>query len=459
MTPFLQGQFCCGINVVRSEAKMAAKPAVAPSAIEARTIRKLRRRIIPFVFVLFVIAFVDRINVGFAALTMNKQLAISSQQFGFVAGIFFFGYFIFEIPSNLLLHKIGPRIWIARILISWGIVAILTGFAKTAMHLYVLRFLLGVAEAGYIPGILLYLTYWFNQRQLAHAIALFCAANPVGSVVGAPISGVILDRIHWFGFSSWRWLLILEGIPAIVGGVLTYFLLPSRPAEATFLTAEEKNWITGELGREEQQKLTQSQISVGQTLMHGRVWHLTAAYFMALVGMYAMTFWMPQFVKGLSGQYSNTTVGILVMIPYVAAVPVMVLVSRSSDHTLERRYHIAVPQIVGAIALLLLGTVMTHSVFFSVVLWCFVAMGIYCLLGPFWSLPNEFLTGFSAAVGIALVNSIGNLGGFVGLYAMGAMSRRTGSLRGGLVFAGFSLFASAMLILALRKRTEQGAAL
>jgi sugar phosphate permease len=398
-----------------------------------------------------VIAFVDRINVGFAALTMDKELAISSQQFGFVAGIFFFGYFIFEIPSNLLLHKIGPRIWIARILISWGIVAILTGFAKTAMHLYVLRFLLGVAEAGYIPGILLYLTYWFSQRQLAQAIALFCAANPVGSVIGAPISGVILDRIHWFGFSSWRWLLILEGIPAIAGGILTYFLLPSRPAEATFLTAEEKNWINGELGREEQQKLTQSQISVGQALMHGRVWHLTAAYFMALVGMYAMNFWMPQFVKSLSGQYSNTTVGILVMIPYVAAVPVMILVSRSSDHTLERRCHIAVPQIVGAIAFLLLGTVLAHSVLFSVVLWCFVAMGIYSLLGPFWSLPNEFLAGYSAAAGIALINSLGNLGGFVGPYAMGAINERTGSFRGGLMFAGISLFTSAMLILALRK--------
>jgi MFS transporter, ACS family, tartrate transporter len=436
---------------------MGSGPAVAPSAIEIDTIRKLRWRIIPFVFVLFVIAFVDRINVGFAALTMNKELAISSQQFGFVAGIFFFGYFIFEIPSNLLLHKIGPRIWIARILISWGIVAILTGFAKTAMHLYVLRFLLGVAEAGYIPGILLYLTYWFNQRQLAHAIALFCAANPVGSVVGAPISGVILDRIHWFGFSSWRWLLILEGLPAIVGGILTYFLLPGRPAEATFLTAEEKEWITGELGREEQQKLAQSQVSAGQALMHGRVWHLTAAYFMALVAMYAMTFWMPQFMKNLSGQYSNTTVGILVMIPYLAAVPAMILVSRSSDHTLERRYHIAIPEMVGAIGLVLLGTVTTHSTFFSVALWCFVAMGIYCLLGPFWSLPNEFLTGFSAAAGIALVNSIGNLGGFVGPYAMGAMSRRTGSLRGGLVFAGISLFASALLILALRKRTEEQA--
>ena len=191
---------------------MGTSPAVAPVVIEARTILKVRTRIIPFIFVLMVIAFLDRINIGFAALTMNRELAITSQQFGFLSGIFFFGYFIFEIPSNLLLHKIGARIWIARILISWGIVAMLTGFVQTALHLYVVRFLLGVAEAGYFPGILLYLTYWCRQRQLGHAVALFLTAIPVASIVGAPLSGVILDHTHWFGVSSWRWLLILEGI-------------------------------------------------------------------------------------------------------------------------------------------------------------------------------------------------------------------------------------------------------
>src|SRR5262252_775543 len=218
---------------------MAATPAVALSDIGHTTIRKLKTWILPIVFTLFVINFVDRINIGFAALTMNRELAINSEQFGLVSGIFFWGYFVFEIPSNLLLHKLGARIWIARILVSWGIVAILTGFARTATHLYVLRFLLGLAEAGFVPGMYLYLTYWFPQRQLARAVALFNSGNPVGNIVGSPISGVILDHVHWFGISSWRWLLVLAGIPAILGGVLTYFLLPSTPSEAAFLTAEE----------------------------------------------------------------------------------------------------------------------------------------------------------------------------------------------------------------------------
>src|SRR5205809_7375726 len=200
-------------------------------AIEARTIRKLRLRIIPFIFLFYIVAYLDRINIGFAALTMNKELAISSKQFGLVAGIFFFGYFLFEIPSNLLLHKLGARIWIARILITLGILAMLTGLVQSVSQLYAVRFLLGLAEAGYFPGIALYLTYWFRQRDQAQAIALFLAGIPVTSILGGPVSGFILDHVHWLGVSSWRWLLILEGIPAVVGGVLTYFLLPSRPAE------------------------------------------------------------------------------------------------------------------------------------------------------------------------------------------------------------------------------------
>ena len=390
---------------------------------------------------------------------MNKELAITSQQFGFIAGVFFFGYFIFEIPSNLLLHKLGARVWLARILITWGIVAILTGFARTAIHLYALRFLLGVAEAGYFPGIVLYLTYWFSRRRLAHAIALLCTGTAIANIVGAPVSGVILDQIHWFGASSWRWLLILEGIPAVVGGVLTYSFLPSRPAEAKFLTPEEKDWIAAELSREEQEKLATGGITAGRALLHRRVWHLTAINFAQLLGFYSMVFWMPQFMKSLSSQYSNTTVGLLVMTPYLIGLPIMILVGRSSDRRMERRFHAAIPLMIATASLTLLGMTTSNSVFLSVTLWCLVASGIFSLWGPFWSLPNEFLTGFSAAAGIALINCFGNLGGFVGPYAIGAISKKTGNFGVGLVFVGISLLTAAILILALRKRTapETGA--
>jgi len=436
---------------------MATSPAVAPSTIEATTIHKLRTHIIPFVFLLFMIAILDRNNIGFAALTMNRELAISSQQYGFLAGIFFFGYFIFEIPSNLLLHRVGARVWIARILITWGIVAMLGGFAQRSAHLYLVRFLLGVAEAGYFPGIMLYLTYWFRQRQLAQAVAFFCTANPVANIIGAPFSGMILDHIHWFGFSSWRWLLILEGLPAIAGGICTYFLLPTRPAEAKFLSSDEKEWIKRELAREEQEKVASCKLTTVQALLHGKVWHLTAIYFCFSAGLYSMIFWMPQLLKSFSSNYSNTAVGLLVMIPYLVGLPVMILVGRSSDRRLERRYHAAIPLIIAAASLMFLASNAASSVSLAVILWCIAASGIVSVWGPFWSLPCEFLTGFSAAAGIALINSFGNLGGFVGNYALGAMSRETGNFHAGLVFLGFSLLASALLIFALRKRTAQTA--
>ena len=396
-----------------------------------------------------VIAFLDRINIGFAALTMNKDLALTSQQFGLLSGIFFFGYFIFEIPSNLLLHRIGARVWIARILISWGIVAVATGFVQTAFHLYILRFLLGVAEAGYFPGIVLYLTYWFRQRQLAQAVALFLIAVPVSNIVGAPISGLILDHVHWLGVASWRWLLILEGIPAILGGVLTYLLLPGRPSEAPFLTVEERDYLTAELAREAQEKVGRRRITAVQSLANARVWHLTAIYFTAMVGQYTMTFWMPQLIKAISGAYSNFTVGALVMIPYFVALIAMILVGRSSDKRLERHFHCAIPLLLGAFTLALLGATAVNTVFISLACWCVVASAINSFFGPFWSLPNEFLSGFSAAAAIALINSIGNLGGFAGPYAMGAINRATGSFRGGLVFAAACWLISAILIIVL----------
>ena len=298
-----------------TEVSMGSGPAIASISIGTKTIQKVRIRILPFVFLLFVVALLDRINIGFAALTMNRELAITSQQFGLVFGIFFFGYFFFEIPSNLLLHKIGARVWIARILISWGVVAMLTGFVHTVHQLYIVRFLLGLAEAGYFPGMALYLTYWFPQREQARALALLIAAIPVATILGAPVSGLILDHVHWLGVSSWRWLLILEAMPAIVGGVLTYFLLPSKPQEAGFLTADEKDWIRAELGREERQKLEQHRYSALQALASGRVWHLVLIYFGITTGNYALQSWTPQLVKSLSTLYSNSMIGFLVTIP------------------------------------------------------------------------------------------------------------------------------------------------
>jgi ACS family tartrate transporter-like MFS transporter len=355
-----------------------------------------------------------------------------------------------------MLHKIGARIWIARILIIWGAVAVLTGLVRTVHQLYVLRFLLGLAEAGYFPGIVLYLTYWFRQREQAQAIALLLTGMPFTSVVGAPLSGLILDHVHWLGISNWRWLLVLEGIPAIACGVLTYFLLPSRPAEAKFLTEDEKGWITKELEHEERQRQAAHKISAMRALANARVWHLACIGFTLNIGMYTLSFWLPQLVKSRSSGYSNVVVGLLVMIPNLVALLVMVLVSRSSDRTLERRYHAAIPAIIAGIALVSLSV--AGSTFSSIALLSFAALGIYSVYGPFYSLPSKFLSGFAAASGIALISSVANLGGFAGPYAIGWIGQRTGNLYSGLAFAGISVLVSATLVLLLPReaRTQTG---
>jgi ACS family tartrate transporter-like MFS transporter len=432
-----------------SGVKTASNP-VEAARIEAATIRKLRIRLLPFLFALYVVAFIDRINLGFAALTMNRELAITSQQFGLAAGIFFWGYFLFEIPSNLMLHKTGARVWIARILITWGIVATLTGFVQSSSQLYVARFALGLAEAGYFPGIVLYLGYWFRQREKAQAIALILMGIPLASVLGSPISGLILDHVHWIGLSSWRWLFILEGLPAVACVFLTYLLLPSRPAEAKFLTGEEKAWIAEQIEQEDRQKLESRTASVARTLLHPRVWHLACIGFGHGFAGYTFSFWLPQMMKAAVGGQSNTVVGMLVMIPNLLGLIAMMLVSRHSDRRLERRYHMTTAATFSGIAMFLLGA--PRSPLLSVVLFSAVAIGAYSFLPVFFSMPGEFLSGFSAAAGIALVTSVANFGGFVGPYTVGLIRQKTGNSHYGLICAGVFFLLSASLALILPKR-------
>jgi len=424
-----------------------------PTTVSAATISKIRHRILPLLFLLYIVAYLDRINIGFAAFTMNQELGITSAQFGFLTGIFFWGYFLFEIPSNLILHKMGARLWIARILVTWGAIAMLGGLVHSASQLYVVRFLLGVAEAGFFPGIVLYLTYWFRQREQAQMVAWFLTGLPVATIVGAPLSGVILDHVHWLGTSSWRWLLILEGLPAIGCGFLAWFLLPSRPVDAQFLLPEEKESLAEELQQEARSKSGNHQGTALHALTSPRVWHLACISFTYLIGLYAMSFWMPQAVKQLARGYSNTLLGIMIMVPHLVGVVAMMLVSRRSDRTRERRYHAAAPLIAGAVALMLLST--TNSVWVALVFWSVIAAGIYSFLGPFWSVPSEFLSGLSAAAGIALINSIGNLGGFVGPSAIGVLTKQACGMYAGLRFVGVSLLMSDVLLLLLPRTTLQ----
>lgn len=438
-----------GGDNTREEETLENGTNAAEDSVERTTIRKLQIRLIPYLFLLYVVAMVDRINIGFASLTMTKELGLSSQQYGIAAGIFFVGYFLFEVPSNLILHKVGARIWVARILLSWGLVAALTGLVQGVRQLYTARVLLGFAEAGYYPGIVLFLTYWFRQREQARVLSLFLTGFAVNSIVGSPISGFILEHVHWLGVASWRWLFILEGLPAIALGLLTYLVLPNRPSEAKFLTGEEKEWLQSELEREERLKLKQGRHSAMEGITNPRVWHLVVIYFGMMIGSYTLSFYAPKLVKSLSSEYSYSLVGYLVMIPYLAALVAMILVGRSSDRRMERRYHAAISLLVGGIGFLSLSRV--HSPFVTIVLLSLLALGYCSSLGPFWAMPSEFLTGFSAASGIAVINSFGNLGGFFGPSVVGFIGEKTGTLYGGLAFAGIAMLLAAALTLFLPK--------
>ena len=416
---------------------------MSTTPVEQSATRKVFWRIVPYCFALYVISYLDRANIGYAALQMNRELALTSEAFGFAAGIFFIGYFLFEVPSNMALNKYGARAWISRILISWGMVAAATALVQSAAQLYALRFLLGVAEAGFFPGIIIYLTYWFRAREQATTVALFTAAIPVSYLLGAPLSTWIMDHVSGFGLSGWRWMLLLEGGPAVIAGIANYFIMTDRPEQAKWLTAEERDWLTGELRKDHAARPHVEHLGVIAAITNPKVLFLSAIYFIYQVGNLGIGLWMPQIIKGMSAALTNFEIGLIAMLPYAFATIIMVLWSRHSDRTGERQKHSALPLLLGAAALALTGLFVQPAV--SMALISLSLAGIYAFKSPFWSLPGLFLSRSTAAVSIAAINSIGNLGGFAGPYAIGAIKDWTGSTYGGLLFLSALLFVSFLM--------------
>jgi MFS transporter, ACS family, tartrate transporter len=405
--------------------------------------------LIPFVFLLYVVSFLDRVNVGFAALEMNRDLGLSPAVYGFGAGIFFIGYSLFEVPSNLILARVGARRWIARIMITWGIIAAATMFVRGPLSFYLLRFLLGIAEAGFFPGIIFYLSEWFPADERARAIARFMTAIPMSAVIGGPISGALLGLSGRLGLTGWQWLFVLEGLPAVVLGVAVLRYLPDRPEGATWLAPEQRRWLAKRLGTERDRCDERHGFSVIRALSSGVVWQLGLLVFLSVsFGSYALALWLPQIVRGFSG-LSNLQVGFVSAIPNLVAVIAMVIVAVHSDRTGERCLHIAAASAVAAVGFF--GCAFVESSAFAVIFLSLAAAGLLSAHGPFWPLPSKFLTGAAAAGGIALINSLSNLSGFAGPYAIGLLNGASGNFRSGLLLLAFVPLAGMALALRLRQ--------
>lgn len=423
------------------------------NALEKRTINKTMFRILPFILVLYIVAYLDRVNLGYAALQMNAELALTAEVFGLLSGIFFIGYFFFEVPSNMIMHKIGAKVWIARIMFSWGIIVVLTGFAQTTTHLYILRFLLGVAEAGFFPGIILYLTYWFRARERGKATAVLLLALPIGGLIGAPVSTWILDNISWLSMSGWRWMFILEGIPAVILGFIVIFYLTNRPANAKWLSQEEKDWLEGELESERQQSLMVNKVSKREMLKDSKVWKLSLLYFAAYTGIYGLSFWMPTIIKSLSATATtNLEIGWLAMIPAVVGIPAILFVGWSADRTNAHKSHLLVCFLISIIGFI--GCGFSNSVFMMVLMLAITSAGLYGFTGCFFAYLTFFFTESTAPVGIALVNSFAALGGFVGPMILGAVAFTSGMfiIAGLLAIGGVTLMS---LKLASERKLEK----
>jgi MFS transporter, ACS family, tartrate transporter len=424
--------------------------------LETRALRKVTLRIVPFVMLLYFIAFIDRVNIGFAALTMNKDLGFSPTVFGFGAGIFFLGYFLFEVPSNLVLDKVGARIWIARVMITWGLISGAMAFVQGPNSFYALRFLLGAAEAGFFPGIILYLSYWFPARQRAAVTAIFMAAAPLSTVLGSPVSGALLEMHGLLGLRGWQWMFIIEAVPALILGVMVLFYMTDRPEKAKWLRDDERNWLVTTMNAEAAKKAGTASHSVWRGLADPRVIALSLVYFGTSAGLYTLGIWAPQIIKEFG--LSSLQVGFLNALPGIVAIVAMVVWARHSDRSGERTWHV-----VGACLLASLGLVMAGfagSVLAVLLALTLVNIGISSAKPPLWSMPTLFLSGSAAAAGIATINSIGNLGGFVGPAMIGWIKDLTGSFQGGLFFVAALLVLSAILTVALARsqRTSDAAA-
>jgi ACS family tartrate transporter-like MFS transporter len=409
--------------------------------------RTVAWRLAPLLMVCYFVAFLDRVNVSFAALTMNADLGFDSTVFGLGAGIFFLGYFIFEVPSNLVLERVGARVWIARIMFSWGLVSAAMALVWNEPSFYVGRFLLGAAEAGFFPGVVLYLTYWFAAEHRARMVGLFMAAIPISGVIGSPVSGWLLGLEGTLGLHGWQWLFILEGLPSMLLGVVVWRYLTDRPSEAEWLTANERERLATTLERERAHRDSVRKYRLGEALTNGRVLALGVLYLGLVTGLYGVTFWLPQIVKGFGG-LSNLEVGFIAALPTLAAAIAMVAWTRHSDLTRERPWHVALPAFAGCLGLIASAIVrdpIPSSIALSVAL-----IGIYAAIATSWTLPTAFLTGTAAGRGLALINSIGNLGGFAGPYFMGWIKTATGEYSLALVIIGIGLAASGLIALALR---------
>jgi len=413
--------------------------------IEKRTLRKISWRIVPFIMILYLIAYIDRVNIGFAAITMKEDLGFTASILGFGAGIFFLGYFLFEVPSNIILHKVGARIWIARVMVTWGIIAGGMAFVESSTSFYVMRFLLGVAEAGFFPGIILYLSYWFPARNRAGVIALFMAAAPIATAIGSPISAALLEMHGIMGLAGWQWMFLIEAIPAVILGVVVFFYMTDRPEKAAWLKPDEREWLVKTMQAEDANKGGQQHHSILRGLANPRVLALALIYFGTSAGLYTLGIWAPQIIKELG--VSSMTVGLLNAIPPIISVVAMILWSRHSDKTNERTWHVALACLTAAVGLAIAAS--TGSMFGLIAALTIVNVGISCSKPPLWSMPTMFLSGAAAATGIATINSIGNLGGFAGPAMIGWVKDQTGSFAGGLYFVAGLLILSTVLTLVL----------